>query len=284
MRRDQAPAPNDGPRRAAPGPWTPSFLACRGPLGWMVANAAVAALYFALGLVVDTFFAAYGLFPAPIWLPASIATIAAMAGELRLLPGIFIGSMLDNWVLFGSPLPTAPLISATNALGPFTGATMLRHLRPQRGLFTSLAGIIAFLVCTTFVSPGISAAGGAVALSLGEPLDPAKLWSIWISWWLSDSAGTLYLAPALVLWLGLEDADAPTRTATRHELAVWTATASVSAALFLAPPFLPPPIALAFPFMLAVPLSWIALRISLRSAYAMVTLVSVLATAGTVAG
>jgi len=33
-----------------------------------------------------------------------------------------------------------------------------------------------------------------------------------------------------------------------------------------------------------VPLSWIALRISLRSAYAMVTLVSVAATAGTVAG
>ena len=66
--------------------------------GWV--NLAVAALYFALGLVVDRFFAAYGLFPAPIWLPASIATVAAMAGEFRLLPGIFLGSMLDNWALF----------------------------------------------------------------------------------------------------------------------------------------------------------------------------------------
>jgi signal transduction histidine kinase len=135
------------------------------------------------------------------------------------------------------------------------------------------------------VSPGISAAGGAVALSLGEPLDPAKLWSIWVSWWLSDSGGTLYLAPALVLWLGLEDpGTAPARAAPRHELAVWAAIAAASAALFLSPPFLPPAIALAFPFMLVVPLSWIALRISLRSAYAMVTLVSVAATAGTVAG
>jgi signal transduction histidine kinase len=283
--RTDGPSPIGSPRRAAPGPWTPAFLAGRGPLGWIAANVAVAALYFALGLVVDTFFAAYGLSPAPIWLPASIATLAAMAGELRLLPGIFIGSMLDNWVLFGSSLPTAALISATNALGPFAGAAMLRHLRPQRGLFTALAGVIAFLVCTTFVSPGISAAGGAVALSLGAPLDPAKLWSIWVSWWLSDSGGTLYLAPALVLWLGLEDAGAaPPRATPRHDLAAWTAIAAASAALFLSPPFLPPTIALAFPFMLVVPLSWIALRISLRSAYAMVTLVSVVATAGTVAG
>jgi two-component system cell cycle sensor histidine kinase PleC len=40
----------------------------------------------------------------------------------------------------------------------------------------------------------------------------------------------------------------------------------------------------AFPFLLVVPLSWIALRMSLRFAYSMVTLVSIAATAGTVAG
>jgi len=279
------PSPSAVARRDPPGPWTPACLAGRGPLAWVAANAVVALLYFGLGLVVERFFAAYGLFPAPIWLPASVATVAAMAGELRLLPGIFIGSMLDNALLFGSPLHTAAIISATNALGPFAGAAMLRHVRPQRGLFTSLAGVIAFLVCATFVSPGISAAGGALALSLGEPPDPARLWSVWVSWWLSDSGGTLYLAPALMLWLGLEDAGAaPRRVTPRHELAVWAGTAAASAALFLSPPFLPPTIALAFPFMLVVPLSWIALRISLRSGYAMVTLVSVVATVGTAAG
>ncbi len=283
--RTEDPSPQAVARREPPGPWTPACLVGRGLPAWIGANAVVAVLYLGLGLVVDKFFAAYGLFPAPIWLPASIATVAAMAGELRLLPGIFIGSMLDNAVLFGSPLHTAAIISTTNALGPFAGAAMLRHLRPHRGLFTSLAGVIAFLVCATFVSPGISAAGGALALSLGEPLDPAKLWSIWVSWWLSDAGGTLYLAPALVLWLGLEDAGAaPARATPRHELVVWTATAATSSALFLSPPFLPATIALAFPFMLVVPLSWIALRISLRSAYAMVTLVSVVATVGTVAG
>ncbi|MEJ0068084.1 MAG: hypothetical protein WDO24_04440 [Pseudomonadota bacterium] len=38
------------------------------------------------------------------------------------------------------------------------------------------------------------------------------------------------------------------------------------------------------PFLLVVPLSWIALRMSLRSAYSLVTLVAIGATAGTVAG
>ena len=42
-----------GASRAVPGPWTPALLARRGPLAWLAGNAAVAMLYFALGLVVD---------------------------------------------------------------------------------------------------------------------------------------------------------------------------------------------------------------------------------------
>src|SRR5690606_29794091 len=84
----------------APSPWTPAMLAQAGPLAWITANLATALLYFAMGLVVSRFFAAYGLFPAPIWLPSSVAMVAAMAGGVRLLPGIFLGSFLANAALF----------------------------------------------------------------------------------------------------------------------------------------------------------------------------------------
>ncbi|MBL8835537.1 MAG: MASE1 domain-containing protein, partial [Alphaproteobacteria bacterium] len=253
--------------------------------GWVVANAIVALLYFGFGCIVGQFFAAFGLFPAPIWLPASIAMVAAMAGELRLLPGIFAGSLAVNAIIFSSPLTTATIISLTNALGPFAGAAMLQKLRPQRGLFTSLGGVIAFLVCTTFVSPGISAAGGALALSLGQQADALHPWSIWVSWWLCDSGGTLYLAPAIVLWLGLErEGPAPRGGQVVHDRLIWVAVALASVALFLLPADYPGAIRFSLPFMLVVPLSWIALRISLRSAYAMVTLLSIVATIGTVSG
>ena len=265
------------------------MLANAGVPAWIAANLATAAAYFILGLVVSRFFAAYGLFPAPIWLPAGVATVAAMVGGLRLLPGIFLGSFLANDLLFDPALYVTVTISVTNALGPVIGALVLRRVRPARGLFTSFVGVIAFLICTTFLSPAISAAGGTLGMALGHPIDVMELYSRWVNWWLTDSGGTLYLAPALILWMGLEDEHAYSGTEKRHlfgrrDLMVWAWVAAVSIVLFLTPPLRGSYIRSAFPFLLVVPLSWIALRMSLRYAYSLVTLVSIAATAGTVAG
>jgi signal transduction histidine kinase len=245
--------------------------------------------YFAMGWVVSRFFAAYGLFPAPIWLPTAIATIAAMIGGVRLLPGIFLGSFLVNGVLFAAPLVITTVISTTNALGPVLGALILRRLRPGHGLFNSFPGVIAFIVCIIGVSPAISASGGAVAMTLGHAFDSAQFYSIWVNWWLTDAGGTLYLAPAMILWLGLEREAEASQTRgragfERRDLAVWAWIAVVSIALFLTPPFRGTDVRAAFPFLLVVPLSWIALRMSLRSAYTLVSLVAVVATVCTVAG
>lgn len=269
--------------------WTPAWLVDGGLLRWALANGAVAAGYFALGFIVSRFFAAYGLFPAPIWLPTGIATVAAMMGRVRLLPGVFLGSVLANAILFAPPLHITLIISTTNALGPVIGALLLHRLRPANGLFTSLAGIVAFLVCTTFLSPAISAGGGALAMSLGHAFDPTQLYSTFVNWWLTDSGGALYLAPAIILWLGMEqeapsDVGAARRRFDRHDLAVWGWIAVVSTVLFLTPPLRGTYIRSALPFLLVVPLSWVALRMSLRSAYTLVTLVGIVATAGTVAG
>jgi two-component system, cell cycle sensor histidine kinase PleC len=274
--------------RRFPG-WTPQPLLDRGWPAWAAANLAVTILYFAMGLIVSRFFAAYGLFPAPIWLPTSIAVVAAMLGGTRLLPGIFLGSFVTNALLFAPPWHITIVISATNALGPVLAAMALRRLRPASGLFTSFPGVTAFLLCTTFLSPAISASGGALAMAIGQPFDPEQFYSIWVSWWLTDSGGTLYLAPALILWLGLErESDTHNAGAGggfgRRDLAVWAWVAAVSVVLFLTPPLNGTYIRSAFPFLLVVPLSWIALRMSLRSAYTLVSLVAIVATVGTVAG
>jgi signal transduction histidine kinase len=269
--------------------WLPSLLARGGTSRWILLNLLAMAGYFALGLIVNLFFAAYGVFPAPIWLPAGVAMVAAMIGGLRVLPGLFLGSFLTNLLLFGAPWWEATIISSTNALGPVLGALLLRRLRPDNGLFTSFVGVIAFLACTTFLSPAVSATGGAVAISIGQPFVFDAFYSTWVNWWLTDSGGTLYLAPCLVLWLGLEregdDHIEPSKRGfQRRDLAVWAWVAAVSLVLFLTPPLHGTYIRSAFPFLLVVPLSWIALRMSLRSAYTLVTLVSIAATAGTVAG
>jgi integral membrane sensor domain MASE1 len=265
-------------------------LAERTPWSWVIANIVVATLYFALGAVVNAFFAAYGLFPAPIWLPTAIAVVAAMLGEARLFPGIFVGSFLTNAVLFAPPLYLTTIISLTNAVGPVVAAIVLRRLRPSKAVFTSFVGVLRFLFCMLILSPAISATGGATAMAIGRPVDWERTYSIWVSWWLCDSGGTLFLAPALLLWLGVESAVA-THPASepfdRRRLAVWSivwaAIATSSLVLFLTPPFQGNHIRQVFPFLLVVPLSWVALRMSLRSAYTLVSLVAI-AAAGTVAG
>ena len=269
--------------------WIPAALAPGGAGRWAALNLIVLISYFALGLIVNQFFASYGVFPAPIWLPSGLAMVAAMIGGLRVLPGLFLGSFLTNLFLFDAPWAEAAIISTTNALGPVLGALLLRRLRPANGLFTSFVGVIAFLACTTFLSPGISATGGAVGVSIGHPFEFDAFYGTWVNWWLTDSGGTLYLAPCLVLWLGLEregdeHIEPAKRGFQRRDLAVWAWVAAVSLVLFLTPPLRGTYIRSAFPFLLVVPLSWIALRMSLRSAYTLVTLVSIAATAGTVAG
>ena len=261
----------------------------RDSLKWPVVNVLVAAAYFGLGWMVGKFFAAYGLFPAPIWLPTAIAMVAAIAGEWRVFPGIFVGSFAANAVLFAPPVHITTIISLTNALGPVAGALALRWRRPVGGVLTTFAGAVWFLCCTTLFSPAISATGGTIALAIGQPFAWEHVYSTWVAWWLCDGGGTLYLAPALLLWLGLEKGEdaldtRPVSGFDKQYLLIWAAIAVISVVLFLSPPLHGSHIRQAFPFLLVVPLAWVALRMSLRWAYTLVSLVAVTAAAGTVAG
>ncbi len=256
----------------------------RGDIGRLgLANLATAALYCILGYAVSRFFSGYGLFPSPIWLPSSIAVVAAMVGGLRMSPGIFAGSLVANYVLFDPPLWEATAISLTNALGPVAGAAALRRMRPAPGVFNRFGGVAAFIACNILLHPALTATGGTVALTVAEGLDPTAASAIWVGWWLSDSGGTLWLAPALLLWLGIEREFLPQKDVDWRDMLVWAGVAATVVVLFASLP-LEGSIRWAFPFLLVLPLSWISLRMSLRAAYTLVSLVAIVASAGTVAG
>ncbi len=264
-----------------------------GPGRWGLVNLLAAACYGVFGLAVSWFFAAYSLFPAPIWLPSSVAVVAAMAGGIRVAPGLFLGSLFVNYVVFDPPLYEAAIISVCNALGPVAGAALTRRLQPATGLFSRFSGVVVFIACNVVLHPALTASGGTCAIGMAgmlssQPLDAAALYSIWLSWWLSDSGGTLFFAPALLLWLGIEKPPTPLMggeppVGERGDAAVWTAVAIITAALFAPLPH-QGSIHWALPFLLVLPVSWVALRMSLRAAYSLISLVAVLACVGTVAG
>ena len=266
-------------------PWQPDGLFSRyGELRWPAGNLLVALCYFALGLAVSRYFSAYGLFPAPIWLPASVAVVAAMLGGWRMFPGLFLGSFLINFGVLDSSLPVATLISFANALGPVVAAEAIRRFEPDAGLFSKFSGVVVFIIFAVLLHPAITATGGTLALNLDGAGNLTAMTGTWVSWWLCDSGGTLSFAPCLLLWLrGDRIQETPVRALSRGDATVWAIVAIVVVALFALPPV---PLALfaALPFLLVVPLSWIALRTSLRAAYTLVSLASVIAMAGTAAG
>lgn len=255
-----------------------SRLAC-----WVVGNLVATLAYYLLGYATGTYFSAYGLFPAPIWLPASIALVAGMIGGWRMLPGLFLGSFWINTTHFGAPLMVATTISLTNALGPVIGAMLIDRIRPDNGLFTRFSGVVIFVLCAVLLYPAITATGGTIALNMEKPFEVGVANRIWISWWLCDSGGTLCFAPTLLLWLGKERMPRRGRRLGTRDILVWIAVAALSIGLFACPP-LPFSIYTIVPFLLVVPLSWIALQISLGAAYSLASLVAVIAMAGTAAG
>lgn len=264
--------------------WFEPLLGRHPHLAWMSTNLVVVALYFSLGVAVSEFFARYGLFPAPIWLPASIALAAAMLGGARVMPGIFIGSFVTNLVLFEPTIHVVALISLTNAIGPVVGAVLVARAAPDGEPFRRLSGLFAFLAGGVLLHGAIVATGGAFAIWLGDPAIPREaLESIWMRWWLSDSGGALYFAPALLLWLSSRQAAPSGRASFMEGAIVSGATLIVTLLLFSSAArrlYLESEV----PYLLALPLAWLTLRMSLRAAYTLFTLVTIVATAGTVSG
>jgi len=265
--------------------WFEALLARQPALAWLALNATTALTYFVLGFAVSRFFSTFGLFPAPIWLPASVALAAAMIGGARVAPGLFLGSCLANAVLFDAPAHVVALISFTNALGPVVGAAILARWAPDGDPFRRLPGLLAFIAGGVVVHGAIVASGGAFAIWWSVPAMPAaEAWSIWQRWWISDAGGALYAAPALLLWL-TSPIRLPEAAQDRHEHALVVSIATlVATTLVFASGGIGAGLGTYVPFLLVLPLAWLTLRVSLRTAYSLFTLVLVIATAATVSG
>jgi integral membrane sensor domain MASE1 len=265
--------------------WFEALLGRHPLIAWLALNAATTALYFVLGIAVSRFFSAFGFFPAPIWLPASVALAAAMIGGARVAPGLFLGSCLTNAVLFDAPAHVVAMISFTNALGPILGAAIIARVSPDGEPFRRLSGMFGFLAGGVVVHGIVVATGGALAIWSSVPGMPAaEAWSIWQRWWISDAGGALYAAPAILLWLIDRPAAPESAPETReHALAVSIATLAATTFLF-ASGGIGPALNTFAPYLLVLPLAWLTLRVSLRTAYSLFTLVLVIATAATISG
>jgi diguanylate cyclase (GGDEF)-like protein/PAS domain S-box-containing protein len=245
-------------------------------------NLAIALLYWLFAYAVAKFFAAYGLFPAPTWPSAGVAWFAAAVGGPACWPGIFIGSLLANYILFTPPLAIVLGISIGNVIGPAVGLWLLRRARHSINPFLHFRDVVGFISYGAIVHGTIAATVGVFSIYFGGKLPSDKIIGAWVRWTLSDASGVLVFAPLLQLWWRQRQWHF-SKMQTLHLLAVYGATLALSIYIFFGAEFSnPTPIGQAF--LLIAPLLWLTVRFSEREAYPLFALVMIIATIGTVSG
>jgi diguanylate cyclase (GGDEF)-like protein len=244
-------------------------------------NLAVAGGYYLLALGTSIFLSAYGVFPAPLWPSASVALTAALIGGPRLWPGIYAGSLLANYTLFGAGLPLAIGISVTNVIGPALGAALIRRYTRTQVPFFRVRDVAAFILFGAVVHGVIVATGGIGLSVLAGAVTPADAYAAWWRWALSDGGGTFLLSPVMLLWW--HDRKIELTPAQRLEgLAVVLLTLIFALATFFGVtqevhPFM------GLPYLLLAPLMWFTVRFSVRAGATLLSAVALIAISATIA-
>ena len=134
---------------------------------------------------------------AAVWPPAGLGLAVLFLGGVRLVPGIVIG---DLWLGdYSTPLGTVLGQTVGNTLALVLAAFVLRRLTGGRGQLDRVFDVLALVGCA-MLAAAVSAAFGPTSLRLGDVISADELGSVFRTWTLSDAAGVLVVAPALLTW------------------------------------------------------------------------------------
>ena len=216
-----------------------------------------------------------------VWPPTGIALAAFLILGARVWPAIFLSAFAANVTTAGS-IVTSLGIAAGNTVEGLLGAFLVERFAAGRQAFARPRNTFRFALLAAGLSTVVSATIGVASLALGGFARWGEFWHIWLTWWLGDGAGSLVVAPAVLLW-----AESP-----RIE---WTRRQAVEAAALLACLLLVGFVVFGGPFpnaaknypleFLCIPiLLWSAFRFGARETATAILLLAVIAIRGTLRG
>ena len=216
-----------------------------------------------------------------VWPPTGIALAAFLIVGARAWPAIFVGAFLANVTTAGS-IATSTGIALGNTLEGWLGAALVGRFAAGRQAFSRPRNAFRFAVLAAAVSTAVSATVGVTSLALGGFAPWPAFWHIWLTWWLGDGAGSLVVAPVVLLWA-------------ENWRIQWTRRQAAEAAALLASLLLVgllvfggqfPNASKNYPLeFLCIPvLLWAAFRFGARETATLILLLSVIAIRGTLRG
>ncbi|MBX9845747.1 MAG: MASE1 domain-containing protein [Xanthobacteraceae bacterium] len=142
-----------------------------------------------------------GINPAatPLWPPTGFALALVLLRGHRIWPAILLGSVSPG-LMAGRSLLEFGCVGIGTLIAALAGAWLIGRWANGRQAFATPSGIAKFAIAsfapTTMISSAIVLAGFILvgSQSFSDPV------GTWLTWWLADAAGTLLIAPAVVLW------------------------------------------------------------------------------------
>jgi PAS domain S-box-containing protein len=135
----------------------------------------------------------------PLWPPTGFALALVLLRGYRIWPAILVGS-LSPYLMADRSLLELGSVGISTLLAAFAGTWLISRWSNGHQTFDTPSSIAKFAIIsfapTTMISSTIALAGFILANELIFS-DSALSW---LTWWLADAAGTLVIAPVVVLW------------------------------------------------------------------------------------
>ncbi|MCP8900765.1 CHASE domain-containing protein [Gilvimarinus xylanilyticus] len=171
-----------------------------------VSIALLAFAYWGVGLLALTLAIPPG-FASAIFPPVGIAVGAVMLFGVRLLPGVFLGSLLLNisvsWQNSGELTALSLLIASGIALSTTAAVLLAKKLSAfilkGRPAFTREADIASLLILSGPIACLISASGGVGVLYGFGAISAQSVAYSWWTWWVGDSIGVMLALPVMYI-------------------------------------------------------------------------------------
>src|SRR2546421_2516888 len=136
----------------------------------------------------------------PLWPPTGFALALVLLRGYRIWPAILVGSLSPYLMGGGRSLLELGSVGLGTLLAAFAGTWLINRWSNGHQTFGTPSNIAKFAIIsfapTTMISSTIVSAGFILANNLSFSDSVVT----WLTWWLADAAGTLVIAPVVVLW------------------------------------------------------------------------------------
>ena len=135
-----------------------------------------------------------------LWPPTGIALALVLLRGYRIWPAILAGTFSSHALATGSLLE-AGFIAAGTLLAALAGAWLIDRWSNGRKTFLFPSGVAKFALISFAPTAVVGSAIATSGFILTHELSFANSVVTLTTWWLADAAGTLIIAPVIVLWV-----------------------------------------------------------------------------------